>query len=125
VTEPTIAEQIKALYELRERKRELNKKVDKIEEEIVQLKQKLIDKLTREGIPSARGEGASVTITREVVPKVVDRDAFCRYVRENDAFYLMQIRPLSTAFRESQRIGLEVPGLEAYERVNLAIRKHV
>ena len=59
------------------------------------------------------------------MPVVEDWDAFYRYIKENDAFYLLQRRPSATAFREAFQLEGDtgIPGVTAATVIKLQDRK--
>lgn len=71
---------------------------------------------------SIKGVG-TVALAEETVPQVTDWDSVYEYIKNNDAFYLLQRRMSSAAWREAMTIGEEIKGTEPYIVQKLNIRK--
>lgn len=116
---------IERLFELRAEITEIKKNMLKpLEEEENELKDLLIAHLTQQGVDqtAVRGVG-SVSITESVVPSVENWDAFYSYIRENNAFYMLNRAPNSAAFREVITMGETVPGVAPFTKKNLSVKK--
>ena len=103
---------ISELWALRESKRELSQQEKLLNERYNTLKQELIQQLDEQGVNGAKTSRARVIITESQVVQTQDWDAFCAYVRENDAFHLIQKKPSVTACKELSAIeGMPPPGI--------------
>jgi hypothetical protein len=65
----------------------------------------------------------TIYISPQVVPKVVDWDAFYGYIRKTEAFHMLERRPSRAAFRELHEAHKLVPGVEAVEYDEVRTRK--
>lgn len=116
---------IERLFDLRNQITEIKKNMLKpLEEEENELKDQLIGHLMAQGVDqtAVRGVG-SVSITESVVPSVENWDSFYEYIRENNAFYLLNRAPNSAAFREAITMGDTVPGVVPFTKRNLSVKK--
>lgn len=103
---------ISELWTLRESKRELSQQEKALSERYNTLKQELIHQLDEQGVSGAKATRARVVITESQVVQTQDWDAFCAYVRENNAFHLLQKKPSVTACKELTSIeGTLPPGI--------------
>lgn len=117
------SEIINTLFEARERKRILDAESKKIEASIQDMKLELISRMQTENIHGTSTDLASVTLTESVVPNVTDWDVFYSYIKENDAFYMLERRASSTAWRELHQAGLTPPGTEPFTKFDISLRK--
>ena len=84
-------------------------------------KQKEVDELERTiktimkdaGLEIAAGMTGKVAIRHETVPNVTNWGEFHEYIRTNNAFYLLQRRVTTTAFKEVIDSGETIPGVTA------------
>jgi macrodomain Ter protein organizer (MatP/YcbG family) len=120
---PRLSDLIDSLFDIRERKRQLNEQLKDIEAEYVDLEFKIIARLQEEGTDLARSKKATASLTESVVPKVDDWDAFYQYIKDNDALYLLERRPSVGAFRELHQAGESIPGVEPFTKIGLNLRK--
>ena len=104
---------IQKLWSLREEKRELAQREKTINTDYELLKTELINLLDAQGVSGAKTPLARATISQSQVVKTTDWEAFCAYVKANDAFHLLQKRPAATACKELTTIeGTPPPGIE-------------
>jgi len=68
---------------------------------------------------------ASATLAERVIPKVEDWDTFYKYIRRNNAFYLLQRRPTEAPYREllKERNGKGIPGVKSGTLKTLTFHK--
>lgn len=102
---------VQTLWDLREEKRELANKEKAINLAYDTAKQELMALLDSQGVSGAKTSVARVSITESQVVQVEDWDSFYQYIKDNDAFYLLQKRPASTAVKELNTLnGMPTPG---------------
>ncbi len=118
-----IGEVADQLYNLRQERYALQKKVDAIAKQEEELKQHLLNVLPDDGAIGVSGVRARVTITTKHVPQVVDWGQFYAHVAANQAFSLMQRRLSDAAIKEILDAGEVVPGVELRELKGLSINK--
>lgn len=90
---------------------------DAVEAELIEfLKTEKLDKASANGYTASRGI--------ETVASVTSWEEFYEYVRENNAFYLLQKRVASSAYREQLQVeGVSPPGTEPMEKDKLSFTK--
>lgn len=111
------------LYELRQKRLEMQKEVDKIAAEEAALKEHIINTLPKSEASGVAGKLARVTVITKVVPQVKDWDAFYKYVKKTGEFDLMQRRINDGAIKERWEAGKEIPGVEHFNTVSVSINK--
>lgn len=99
---------------------ELNNQLKELRAEQDDLDYALMQKMDTEGLSRTANDIATVSISEEVVPDVVDWDLLYQHVIDTNDFSLIQRRISSTAYRELLKLGEDVPGLQPREirRVN-------
>lgn len=118
-----LGDKIDALYELRERKRELQSELKALEEEYKLLEAAILDDMDAQRTTLSRTARASASITETEVPTVVDWEAVQDYIRNNDALYLYEQRLAARAWRELKDSGVLIPGTTPFTRRSLSLRK--
>lgn len=122
MSKPT-GKMIDEMFDLRESKKELERKVKLINEEMTLLEAELIQKLDAEETSMGRGRSASASITKSEVPMVDDWDIFGQYLIDNEMLYLLQRRVAVRAFRELRDAGEEIPGTTTFPKRTISLRK--
>lgn len=66
----------------------------------------------------------TASATELVIPTVTDWDKFYAFMKQEDALYMLQRRPLATAFREmlEARDGEAIPGVEPFVKRSVSLR---
>lgn len=118
---PTIGGMADKLVGLRDRKRDLEADVKKIEDEYNEVVAKLMERLDAEGTDKGAGKKGSVSITTNIVGKIVDDSKFFAYIKKSGHFHLMQRRLSDPAIRELMESKGAIPGIETLpiRRLNL------
>jgi len=121
----SIGSLIEQLNAARDIIRGINSDLSKAKEVKTDLESRLLESMEAQGTDTASYSGASVSITRVIVPLVTEWDEFYAYIRKNDAFYLLERRPASVAYRDLLEAtdGEAIPGVSSYERVGISMRK--
>lgn len=123
---PTLGSLVDSLFELRAKKGGLQAQLSVLDEEETQLEQAVLDALQAQGLDSARGTKASVSVSKTVVPQVADWAEFEKFVLRRKATHLLQRRLAVNACREmvtSVLGGKPIPGTVEFERTTLNVRK--
>lgn len=101
--------------------------ISKRDKELVELwrafEARLIQIGDEQGMRAIKSDIATATITFETLPVLEDMDALWAYMKDNDAPHLLQRRVSSSAFRELQVAGTDVPGVSAYIQRKISLRK--
>lgn len=106
----SIIDTYRAIYDQRA---ELNAQAKELTKQMEELAPKILGQLDDLGIDSAKGKVASVRVEEKIRPAVKDWDAFYNFIRENDAWFLLERRPTALAYADMIKAGDEVPGVEA------------
>ncbi len=115
---------VQTLWDIREEKRELANKEKTLNAAYESAKQALMVLLDSQGVSGAKTSVARVSITESQVVQVEDWDSFYQYIKENDAFYLLQKRPASTAVKElNTLLGITTPGTNLITLKDISITK--
>jgi len=121
---PSIGAQIDIVHTLRNEIRDINSHLNELKAQKTVAESGLLASLEAQGLEQSRGKSATATITKAVVPNVLDWEAFHQFIADNHAFYLLDRRASAPSYREllESREGEAVPGVEPYERVTISIR---
>ena len=111
------------LYQLRQKRLEMQKEVDKIAAEEAALKEHIINTLPKSEASGVAGKLARVTVVTKEVPQVEDWDAFYKYVKKTGQFDLLQRRVSDGAIKERWEAGKEIPGIKHFQAVTVSINK--
>ena len=96
------------------------KSLTKDKEEIEKLLIDEMDKVNTDTISNAFG---TFKRTATKMPQVEDWEAVHKYIRENDAFYLMYKRIGQVAYQELIDAGSTVPGINTYTKNGISVYK--
>lgn len=120
----TIGSKIDEIYNLREKKRELEKQIANIEKEFHLIEIDLMDQMDKECVDKSSGKLASVSIIESIKPNVVDWEVFYKYIYRHKAFFLLERRPSVTACREAFETKGKLPGVVPFTKrvINLRTR---
>ena len=116
-------DKIDEMYELREKKKELEAEVKELGAKITACSEWLLAKYREVGTTTARGSLASATVTESVVPNIVDWGAVSEWIMENDGVYLVHRRISAGPWKELQDAGTKVPGIESFTKTSISLRK--
>jgi hypothetical protein len=105
----TIIDTYRALYDQRAA---LNAESKGLTRQLEELAPKILGQLDDLGIDSAKGKVGLVRVEEKIRPSVKDWDAFYGYIRENDAWFLLERRPTALAYADMIKAGETVPGTE-------------
>lgn len=82
----------------------------------------LMAQMDAQGLDKSSGGKASVTVYDSVKPQVVDWDAFHRWIKRHDAFYMLEKRPSVTACREVFESKGKIPGVVPFIKRQVLLR---
>ena len=115
------------LWQLREDKRALDKKVKELEAEIAALTEETFGMLEAQDSRKAEGKRASISVNYTVVANTTNWDNFMKWVvagKRGDKYaytHLVQKRISNPAYRALRERGLVIPGLEDFTKRSLSI----
>jgi hypothetical protein len=120
----TVGGLIDELFLLREQRRKLAETDKSLQAQYAELEARLIAALDQQETTQARGRSATATLNEEELATVVDWDRVHAYVRSQNAFYLLQRRINSAAWREAAaERGEPIPGTTVFKRRTIALRR--
>jgi len=111
------------LFKLKRIKAEHNSAIKELNIHIDIIEKKLLENLQSFGLDRISNHLGTVYISGQVVPNVVDWDAFYEYVGKTNSFHLLERRLTKTAFREMHENGEEIPGVDPVSFDEVRTRK--
>lgn len=118
----TIGGAIDDMWSLREQKRVAEISVKEIEAKINAAEEDIMRLLDAQGLDSAKGKDASVSVTTATVANVEDWPSFHAYIAKNKFFHLLQKRVSDPAYRELLELGKKIPGVSPFSKKKLTLR---
>ena len=111
------------LFDLREKKRELEDKIKALETEAGEIEEVLMGRLEAEGTRNGSGRKASISITVTEVANVIDWDDFHKWIKRTGNFQVLQRRVSDAAWREVRDLkGVAPPGTQTFSKKRLNLR---
>lgn len=111
------------LYQLRQKRLEIQKEVDKVAAEESALKEHIINTLPKSEASGVAGKVARVTVVTKEVPQVEDWGVVYKHVKKTGQFDLLQRRLTDAAIKERWAHGKEIPGIKRFQVVTVSINK--
>jgi hypothetical protein len=108
----------------REEIRRLQTKLDDAKRAFATKQESALERMTEEGTIKVTGTKATITVSIQTVANIKDWEKYYRYIKQHNAFHLLERRPASKAWREEVEIrrGKPVPGSEGFEKRTLNLR---
>lgn len=122
-TEVTLADLANDRDVLRERKRELEAEIKLLDRALAANELAIIERLDELGVGKFAVGKLSFSISENTVGNVVDWDQVHAYIRDNNAFHLVQRRLANAAYKELLDMGEELPGVVPFNKRTLNFRK--
>lgn len=122
-TEVTLAYLANRRDDLRERKRELEAEVKVIDQALAANELEIIERLDEMGVSRFAVGKLSFSISENTVGNVEDWDQVYAYIRDNNAFHLVQRRLANAAYKELLDMGDSLPGVVPFNKRSLNFRK--
>lgn len=119
----TLGGKIDELYTKRAERLEAEKKVDEMKAEESALRAEIAKMLEESGVEGATGSIANARRTTKTVGNVKDWTLLFQYVKDNDAFDMLQRRVNDAAFRARLEDGEAVPGVEPFVVHDLSVTR--
>ncbi len=98
----------------------LQRELKKLEEKASELKAALITELERSGVPAIGCDTATFTLVQKEVPTATDWNALYRFIKEQDAFDLLQRRLSPEAVEVRWSDDVVVPGVSKFPVTKLS-----
>lgn len=109
--------------EVRQLRLDMEKEVDEVRAREAELREHLIDNLSKSEDTGAIGLKMRVMVRTKTKPKVADWDAFHAYVRDTGRFDLLQKRVAERAVMDMDEAGNMPPGVERIHIPELSVTK--
>lgn len=119
----SIGQTIDSLYELRAKRLALGKQIDDMKAQESKLRVIIITQLRELGLDGGKGSLATASITSSREARVTDWPALWKWMKENDAFDMVQKRVAVTAARARWDEGVVIDGVEEFELDDLSLTK--
>lgn len=119
----TLAACADKLYETREKRLELGRKVKELEDIEAKLKQHLIEKLPEQESSGISGKSCRVSLVNKEVPYAKDWQEIYKHIKKTGHFDLLGRRLNASAVQERWDNGNDVPGVETYTTTTVSINK--
>lgn len=109
-------------FELNQRRLDLQREADEIEEKEKELKKEFMDAMREEKILKIEATNCDVEIKKgEMAPTARNWELIYAYVRATNAFELLQRRLSAPAIREHWEAGEHLPGIDKYPIEKLSV----
>lgn len=118
-----LGEMIAHLESLDMLKKDIERQLKGVNQEIDELENKIMHRMIDEGIERASHGTLSVGPKKHTYAKVEDWEQLWAYIRENNAFQLLERRVSVTAYRDMLNLGRPVPGVVPNDIVKLSVTK--
>lgn len=119
----TLSELTFALFNAKNEKQRLNERIKTLNEEITDYEHRIWQVMESDDLMKYTTSQGTVYRSPQVMPRVVDWDAFYGYIKETESFHMLQRRPSRAAFRELYEAHKAVPGVEAVEFDEIRTRR--
>jgi acetyl-CoA carboxylase alpha subunit len=123
MTLENLSAKVDLFYATREQRLLMQRQVDRIQEQESKLKEELIRELQASKVSSIGGTLARVTIQEKIKPIAQDWAKVHAYMKENDAFDLMQRRLTEAAVKSRWEDGIIIPGVDRFIVFDLSVAK--
>jgi hypothetical protein len=118
-----IGTRIDAVYELRAERLKLQRQVDEIKLKETLEKESIREELGTMGLAKASGSLCTAGLTCKTVGIVENWDQVYDFIKDTDAFDLMQRRLSNDAWKARLDSGILIPGTYANEQWDLSLTK--
>ena len=120
----TVGGLIDELFVLREQRRKLAETDKNLRDQYAELEARLIAAFDLQEATQARGRSATATLNEEELATVTDWSQVHEFIRSQNAFFLLQRRINSAAWREAAaERGEPIPGTTVFKRRTIALRR--
>lgn len=121
-TEAKTSDLLHRIFEIRTERAALEAKDKELREEFSMLEQVLLARADEQGATRISTSDGTAIVSEEELPQVDDWDIFHGWIKDNDAFYMLQRRVASAAYREAIKSGQTIPGISTYVKRGLNFR---
>lgn len=106
-----------------EERRKADKVAEALKADEIAIKTSIFAALRKNETTVAGGESYKAEMTTEDVPTVKDWAKFYDYIKENNAFEMLERRPGKAAIKERWDDGKDIPGVEKFPVDKLSVTK--
>lgn len=121
-TLPRLDDLAQQRYDLREQKRALNAQIEEIDRELADNEIQILEVADALGMKRFAVGKLSFSVSENIVGNVEDWDKVYEYIKDNDAFYLLQRRLANAAFKEILDTGEDLPGVVPFVKRSINMR---
>lgn len=118
----TVGEMIDRLAAKRAEIREAGAELKRLKEDEERIEAEVLERFDELGTGTGSSKVHAATANEDVVPQVVDWDAFYEYLHHNKYYHLLQRRPSTPGCRELFEKGDAIPGVEKFTRRKINLR---
>ena len=118
-----IGTKIDQLYTLKLKKKDAEAVVKKIQAQITEKENDIIDTVSKEALDGAVGKLAKCTVRKSVVANITNWPDLCKYMSRYKAWDMVQKRVSLTAYRDRLEAGKKIPGVEPFTKISLSLTK--
>lgn len=108
---------------LREQKRSLEAEIKALDAQLAANEQAMIEIADDLGLDRFAVGKLTFSISEQTVGNVEDWETLYQFIRDNDAFYLLQRRLANAAYKEMLDSGSSLPGVVPFTKRSLNMRK--
>lgn len=101
----------------------LEKEAEEVKKKESELRQALIDNIDKSDATGVAGKKVRITIVSKKKPTVTDWDALWTHIRRRGDYDLVQRRLSDTAVKARWEEGKEIPGVEAFNVLDLSVSR--
>lgn len=118
-----VSQYLKLDADINEQEQELSRKLKPKKEKLDELETQIIEAMKKEKLTEFGGTGGRLIYNRKAVPTVKDWNELYKYIKKNDAFFLLEKRTSVTAYREILDSGQTLPGVETFFKESLTLSR--
>lgn len=121
----TIGATIDKLKQIRDEVRSLTKQANDLKKDQYDLEVHLMGLMDEQGLEKSSGKLATASLGESEITSVEDWDAFYRFIKRHNAFYLLERRPAQAAnkeARENRRGQSPIPGTRVIPKRKINLR---
>ena len=125
----TLGQAADKIYDLREKKREIDAELKAVETEITALTETIFGLLEEQDTRKAEGKRASISVNYAINPSTKNWDDTAKFIingKRGDKYayaHLLYKRIAAPAYRELRSLGMVIPGQEDFTNRTLSITK--
>lgn len=108
-----------ALFKLKAKHKKAQEAADAIKKEVTAAEEALMAQMLDAGVEKSTSKGGTISVSKSIVPSVIDWDAYYAYIHKNKYYHLLERRPSATGCRELFEMGKKVPGVEPVTKMGL------